>query len=86
MAPRRSSVASCRRCGTFGPRRTDEHYPSDSPVAAAIRRSGPLGEIGTLAYHCGCAIVDAFTDRVRAVPLIGQRLAAAGPVVCPLLE
>ena len=44
------------------------------------------GEIGALAYFCECAIVDAFSDRGRAIPLIEQRLAAAGPVVRPLLE
>jgi len=44
------------------------------------------GEIGALAYYCECSIVDAFADRGRAVPLIEQRLEAAGPLVRPLLE
>ncbi len=44
------------------------------------------GEIGTLAYFCECSIVDAFADRGRALPLIEERLAAAGPVVGALLE
>ncbi len=43
-------------------------------------------EIGTLAYFCQCAIVDAFADRGRVVPLIEERVAAAGPVVGALLE
>ena len=43
-------------------------------------------EIGTLAYYCECAIVDAFADRGRAVPLIEARIAAAGPLVGALLE
>ncbi len=43
-------------------------------------------EIGTLAYFCQCSIVDAFADRGRVVPLIEQRVAAAGPVVGALLE
>ncbi len=43
------------------------------------------GEIGTLAYFCQCSIVDAFADRGRAVPLIEERVAAAGPVMGALL-
>lgn len=43
-------------------------------------------EIGTLAYYCRCSIVDAFADRGRVLPLVEQRLAAAGPVARLLLE
>jgi hypothetical protein len=39
-----------------------------------------------LAYFCECAIVDAFSDRGRVVPLVEQRIAAAGPVMARLLE
>jgi hypothetical protein len=43
-------------------------------------------EIGTLAYFCRCSIVDAFADRGRVVPLIEERIAAAGPVTGALLR
>ena len=43
-------------------------------------------EIGTLAYFCRCSIVDAFADRGRVVPLIEERISAAGPVVGALLR
>ena len=43
-------------------------------------------EIGTLAYFCQCSIVDAFADRGRVVPLIEERIAAAGPVTGALLN
>ena len=44
------------------------------------------GEIGSLAYFCQCSIVDPFADRGLVVPLIEQRIAAAGPVVGALLK
>ncbi len=44
------------------------------------------GEIGTLAYYCQCSIVDAFADRGSAVPLIEERIAAAGLVMGTLLK
>jgi hypothetical protein len=44
------------------------------------------GEIGALAYYCECSLVDAFADRGRAVPLIEERIAAAGPVMGALLR
>ena len=44
------------------------------------------GEIGTLAYFCQCSIVDAFADRGRVVPLIEERIAAAGPVMAAILK
>ena len=44
------------------------------------------GEIGTLAYFCQCAIVDAFADRGSALPLIERRIAEAGPVAGALLR
>ncbi|WP_326835699.1 hypothetical protein VSH64_12325 [Amycolatopsis rhabdoformis] len=37
-------------------------------------------EIGTLAYFCECTMVDSFADQGRVVPLVEQRIAAAGPV------
>lgn len=43
-------------------------------------------EIGTLAYFCDCAIVDAFADRGRVAPLIRERIDNAGPVGRALLE
>ncbi len=43
-------------------------------------------EIGTLAYFCGCSIVDPFADRGRVVPLIEERVAAAGPLTSALLK
>ncbi len=55
------------------------------------QRVGPAtvispGEIGTLAYYCQCSIVDAFADRGRVVPLVEERIAAAGPVMAALLQ
>ncbi len=44
------------------------------------------GEIGTLAYFCECSIVDAFADRGHVVPLIEERMVAAGPVVAAMLK
>jgi len=43
-------------------------------------------EIGTLAFYCECSIVDPFADRGRVVPLIEERIAAAGPVTGALLK
>lgn len=45
---------------------------------------GP-GEIGTLAYFCRCAIVDAFSDRGRVIAPIELRASRADPVVRALL-
>lgn len=36
------------------------------------------GEIGTLAYHCGCAIVDEFSDRGLVLEKVNLRIATAG--------
>lgn len=47
--------------------------------------SGP-GEIGTLAYSCGCAIVDPFSDRGRVLPEIELRVTRAEPVLRSLLD
>ncbi|MEY7970422.1 hypothetical protein AB8O38_00320 [Saccharomonospora xinjiangensis] len=44
------------------------------------------GEIGTLAYHCECRIVDVFSDRGRAAELVRERIADAGPVSSALLR
>jgi hypothetical protein len=38
------------------------------------------GEIGALAYGCGCDIVDGFSDHDRLMALVAQREATAGPV------
>ena len=43
-------------------------------------------EVGTLAYFCECSIVDAFADRGRVVPLIDERIAAAGPLARRALD
>jgi hypothetical protein len=37
-------------------------------------------EIGTLAYFCECATVDAFSDRGRVVRLVDTEIAEAGPL------
>ncbi|MGH3670537.1 MAG: hypothetical protein ACRDSH_07855 [Pseudonocardiaceae bacterium] len=44
------------------------------------------GEIGTLAYYCRCAIVDAFSDRGTMNQVIQERERRAGPVQRPLLQ
>ncbi len=44
------------------------------------------GEIGTLAYACGCDIVDPFSDRGTLLPQVDQRIAEAGPVMQLLLR
>ncbi len=44
------------------------------------------GEIGTLAYACGCRMVDQFSDRGLAVELVEQRTEQAGPVLRALLD
>ena len=38
------------------------------------------GEIGTLAYYCGCTMADAFSDRGRMIELIEAREARSGPL------
>jgi hypothetical protein len=59
-------------------RQLGERVGSDTVIAPP--------EIGTLAYYCECSIVDAFADRGRVVPLIEERIAAAGPVLGPVLK
>jgi hypothetical protein len=44
------------------------------------------GEIGTMAYYCGCAIVDVFSDRGRMIDMIEQREARSGPVARALIR
>jgi hypothetical protein len=44
------------------------------------------GEIGTLAYACGCVMVDYFSDRGIAVGLVEQRTQRAGPLMRTLLD
>ncbi len=43
-------------------------------------------EIGTLAYACGCSIVDPFSDRGRSLELVEERIDEAGPLGRRLLE
>jgi hypothetical protein len=44
------------------------------------------GEIGALAFSCGCDILDVFSDRGRVVPLVQQREDGAGRVMRALLR
>jgi hypothetical protein len=44
------------------------------------------GEIGTLAYACGCEMVDYFSDRGIAVGLVEQRTEQAGTAMATLLD
>lgn len=44
------------------------------------------GEIGTLAYHCECRIMDVFSDRGRVAELVNDRIAKSGPVSAALLR
>lgn len=43
-------------------------------------------EIGTLAYFCDCALVDAFSDRGRVVPVIDERIRNSGLLGRQLLK
>ncbi|HWD05190.1 MAG TPA: hypothetical protein VG674_22360 [Amycolatopsis sp.] len=52
-------------------------------VGASTVRSG--GEIGVLAYTCGCSIVDLFDDRGEVGPAIAEREASMGPFARTLL-
>jgi hypothetical protein len=53
--------------------------------AGSATVAGP-GEIGTLAYHCECAIVDEFSDRGVFIWRVNRRIGGAGPVVRLLLD
>ncbi|MGW4486357.1 hypothetical protein ACWEOE_21230 [Amycolatopsis sp. NPDC004368] len=53
-------------------------------VGSGTVRSG--GEIGVLAYSCGCSIVDLFDDRGAVVPAIAQREATMGPLGRKLVD
>lgn len=44
------------------------------------------GEIGTLAYYCDCAIVDAFSDRGRVIGAIETGELTSGPLTAALLR
>ncbi|MEJ2870361.1 hypothetical protein WCD74_21505 [Actinomycetospora sp. OC33-EN08] len=44
------------------------------------------GEIGALAYGCGCDIVDVFSDRDLAAALAAERAATAGPLTRAFLR
>jgi hypothetical protein len=68
---------------------TAEQYRAVGEELAGLVAGGVVsspGEIGTLAYHCRCDIVDTFSDRGTLMPLIDERMAEAGPVMRLLLE
>lgn len=44
------------------------------------------GEVGTLAFYCECNIVDYYSDRSFAVPLINRRIARADPLTKAVLR
>ena len=44
------------------------------------------GEVGALAYHCRCDIVDTLSDRGMLPPVIDERVTEAGPVMQLLLR
>ncbi len=73
----------------FGNWATPSHYERVGRELGERVGTGTVispGEIGTLAYFCECSIVDAFADQGRVVPLIEERMAAAGPVVAGMLK
>ena len=47
---------------------------------------GSFGEIGVVAYHCQCDIIDPLSDRAAAEDLITARYAKAGPIGRRLLD
>ncbi len=53
-------------------------------VGDAIVKAPP--EIGTVAYACGCNVVDVFSDPGITLPSIEKRIREAGPVMKFLLE
>jgi hypothetical protein len=56
-------------------------------VRGAVRGAtvSSFGEIGTLAYYCDCRIVDVYSHRGEAIPLIDHQIAKAD-VLRPLLD
>jgi hypothetical protein len=57
-------------------------------VGRAVPRGetvGGFGEIGTVAFFCECDIIDPFTDRSKAMEIVRERQAKAGPVMRALL-
>lgn len=57
-------------------------------VGRAVPRGetvGGFGEIGTVAFFCECDIIDPFTDRSKAMEIVREREAKAGPVMRALL-
>jgi hypothetical protein len=57
-------------------------------VGRAVPRGetvGGFGEIGTVAFFCDCDIIDPFTDRSKALEIVREREAKAGPVMRALL-
>lgn len=58
-------------------------------VAGMIPAGAPVyspGEIGSIAFHCDCRILDKFSTRSLATEQITARVADAGPVMRLLLE
>ncbi|MEN3271123.1 hypothetical protein [Pseudonocardia sp.] len=46
---------------------------------------GGFGEIGVVSFYCDCDIIDPFTDRSKAMDIIREREAKAGPIMGTLL-
>lgn len=55
------------------------------PLLAGAAVESP-GELGTLIYHCRCAVTDQFSDPGRALPFVEAQIRSAGPVARSLLE
>ncbi len=73
----------------FGNLALPEEYREIGAAVGAIVGDEPVeapGEIGTLAYACGCTMVDYFSDRGIAVGLVEQRTAQAGTLMRTLLD
>lgn len=66
----------------------DQYARIGTDLAATVAGSTVTspGEIGTLAYFCDCAIVDAFSDRGVMVEVIRQNERQAGPLLRAVLE
>ncbi|WP_336027876.1 hypothetical protein [Geodermatophilus sp. FMUSA9-8] len=73
----------------FGAWALPEEYREIGAEVAAIVGDETVeapGEIGTLAYACGCEMVDYFSDRGIAVGLVEERTEQAGPLMRALLD
>lgn len=66
----------------------DQYARIGTDLAATVAGStvASPGEIGTLAYFCDCAIVDAFSDRGLLVEVKRRRERHAGPLLRGVLE